>query len=503
MVTDCQNYINGRWVDAGGGETFPDRNPSNWDEVIAAAPRSGAEDADAAVAAAREAFEGWRALSRIKRAEYMDAVVQLAKGDTDELAAAMALECGKPINECRADVVEGIHMLQYCFGRARMADGYALASEIAEKDAFVLRKPKGVAVAITPWNFPFAIPTWLIGPSLTEGNTVVFKPSEETPIVGQRLVEYFDHVGLPPGVLNLVQGFGEEVGEPLVQHPDVNVVLFTGSYAVGSHIRQEVAKFSNKMAACEMGGKNAMIVSESARMEIAVPAALISVFKTTGQRCVSAERLLVHESRIDEFTERFVAGARGLRVGDPLSDDTFMGPLINRDQIEKTAYYNKLARDEGGDVLLDGAAPEVAGFPNGNWAGAFAYRMDYRPDARVLCEEVFGPHAAIVPFHDVEDAAHIYNATEYGFSLAVISEDYRELRRLQDVCDFGVGYVNLPTIGAEVHLPFGGLKRSGTGLPSASALIDVVTHRVAWTVNHAPDIKMAQGMSSAIEGSPA
>jgi aldehyde dehydrogenase (NAD+) len=494
-----KNYINGQWVDAKGGDTFQVRNPSNWEEVLAVMPRSGLPDADAAVAAARDAFDGWRKESRIRRAEYLDNVVQMVKADVDDLARLMATECGKPINECRADVVEGIHMLQYCFGRSRMPDSYQVSSEIPEKDAFMIRKPKGVVVAITPWNFPFAIPTWLIGPSLTEGNTVVFKPSEETPIMAQRLAEYFEKAGLPRGVFNMVQGMGEEVGEPLVKHEDVNVVLFTGSYAVGAHIREEVAKFANKMSACEMGGKNAMIVAESARMEIAVPAALVSVFKTTGQRCVSAERLLVHESRIDEFTEKFVSGAKRLNIGDPLSEDTFMGPVINRDQMEKTNYYNNLAREEGGDILLDGNPPTVEGLPNGNWVGPFIYRMKHDPRVRVTCEEVFGPHVAIMPYRDVEEAAYIYNATEYGFSLAIISEDFREIRRLQDDCEFGVGYVNLPTIGAEVHLPFGGLKRSGTGLPSAAALIEVVTHKAAWTVNHALEFKMAQGMSVGID----
>ncbi|MEX2236334.1 MAG: aldehyde dehydrogenase family protein [Dehalococcoidia bacterium] len=495
-----KNYINGQWVDAKGGDTFPVRNPSNWDQVLGEAPRSGGADPAAAVAAARDAFDSWRKLSRITRASYLDEVVQLCKRDLDDLARWMATECGKPVNECRADVIEGIHMLQYCFGRSRMPDSYMVASEIPEKDAYMIRKPKGVVVAITPWNFPFAIPTWLIGPSLTEGNTVVFKPSEETPFMAQRLIEYFEQVGLPPGVLNMVQGMGEEVGEPLVQHPDVNAVLFTGSYGVGAHIREEVAKFSNKMSACEMGGKNAMIVAESARMEIAVPAALVSVFKTTGQRCVSAERLLVHESRIDEFSDKFVAGAKRLRIGDPLSDQTFMGPLINRDQMEKTNFYNNLAREEGGDILLDGQAPTVEGLPNGNWVGPFVYRMKHDPKIRVIGEEVFGPHVAIMPYRDVEEAAYIYNATEYGFSMAVISEDYREIRRLQDECEFGVGYVNLPTIGAEVHLPFGGLKRSGTGLPSAAALIEVVTHKAAWTVNHDLEFKMAQGMSIGVDG---
>jgi aldehyde dehydrogenase (NAD+) len=343
---------------------------------------------------------------------------------------------------------------------------------------------------------------WLIVPSLLECNTVVFKPSEDTPVMGQRIAEYFEAVGLPPGVFNLVQGLGEEAGEPLVRHPDVKVVLFTGSWAVGSHIKQVVASFPDKMAACEMGGKNAMIICEDANLDIAVNAAILSAFKTSGQRCVSAERLIVHESLLRPFEERFVATAQRLRIGDPVDESVFMGPLINPDAVEKTLFYNALAKQEQARVLVDAGRLDGA-LEGGNFVGPFIYEKPFDHDSRVLREEVFGPHVAVIPYRTLDEAIAIYNDSDYAFSLAIISEDMRTIKRLREECEFGVGYVNLPTIGAEVHLPFGGLKRSGTGMPSAAAIVEVITHKVAWTVNYGEEIKMAQGLSTAIEGAPA
>jgi aldehyde dehydrogenase (NAD+) len=429
----------------------------------------------------------------------LDRFAQLVKADTDELARLLAQENGKALSEARADIVEGLHMAQYWFGRARTPWGEVVASEIAGKTSFVHRKPKGVVVAISPWNFPFAIPLWLICPSLVAGNTVVFKPAEETPLLGQRLVEYFQKAGLPPGVLNLVHGFGQEAGWPLVTHPDVDVVLFTGSAEVGARIKEECARDYRKFAVCEMGGKNAMIVFDDADFDLAVNAALISAFRTAGQRCVSAERLIVQEGVLDRFTTAFVAGARRITIGDPSDEKTFMGPLINQAAVEKVEGYNGMAVREGGQVLLPGGRLTDAAYVHGYFMSPFAYRMSHDPRARVLREEVFGPHVALIPFRDLEEAVHIYNDTEYGFALAVCSTDYRKVRAVQQECDFGVGYVNLPTIGAEVHLPFGGVKKSGTGLPSAATLIDAVTHRVSWTVNYDQEIQMAQGLKAGVE----
>jgi aldehyde dehydrogenase (NAD+) len=494
-----KNLIKGQWTDATTGQFLESRNPAHWDEVLGNVPRSNGQDVHQAVSTAREAFPAWRRLSRIKRAEYLDAFVQLVRKDHEDLSRLMAKEVGKSINEARADVTEGIHMVQHEFGLGRIPFGDVVASEIEEKDSFIRRKPKGVVAAITPWNFPFAVPLWLIGPSLLEGNTVVFKPSEESPLIGQRIVEYFQQAGLPPGVLNLVHGTGEETGKPLVRHPDVDVVVFTGSYEVGSEIKEACAKDYKKMAVCEMGGKNGVIIFEDADLKIAVNASILSAFKTTGQRCTSASRLIVQEQVIDAFEGEFIKLARRLNIGDPLSEKTFMGPLINEAGRVKVESYNDLAVQEGGKVLLEGGRPKGKMYEKGFFVYPFVYRMEHSSQSRVLKEEVFGPHVSIIPFRTIEDAVRIYNDTPYGLSLAVITEDYRKARVVREECEYGLGYVNLPTIGAEVHLPFGGVKKSGTGIPSASGLVDGVTHRTAWTINHAREIRMAQGLKTDIE----
>jgi aldehyde dehydrogenase (NAD+) len=327
---------------------------------------------------------------------------------------------------------------------------------------------------------------------------VVFKPSEETPLVGQKLVECFERAGLPAGALNLVQGMGEEAGWPLVVHPDVEVVLFTGSYAVGARIKEACAMDYRKMCACEMGGKNAMVICQDADLEIAVRAAVLSAFKTTGQRCTSASRLIVHESRLAEFAKAFASMAKRIVIGDPLDEQVFMGPLINEAAAKKVGFYNELAKKEGADVLVEGGRMEKGKHRNGHFFSPFIYRMPHRRDARVLHEEVFGPHVALIPFRTLDEAVAIHNDVEYGLSFSVITEDYRTARFLREACEFGIGYWNLPTIGAEVHLPFGGVKKSGTGTPASWPLLDLVTHKVAWTVNHDREIKMAQGMSAEV-----
>jgi aldehyde dehydrogenase (NAD+) len=491
-----KNYIGGEWVEGAGRRSFESRNPARTAQVVGTVPLSNHEDASEAVAAAKRAFREWRALSRITRGEYIDRFVEIVKREAEEIARLVATEAGKAYNEATADVVEGIHMAQYMFGHARFPSGQTLASEIAEKDAYMLRKPRGVVAVITPWNFPFAIPIWLIAPALLEGNTVVFKPSEDTPLVGEKIVECFERAGLPSGVLNLVQGMGEDAGWPLVIHPDVEVVLFTGSYEVGSRIREACARDFRKVSACEMGGKNAMIICHDADLELAVRAAILSAFKTTGQRCTSASRLIVHESREEEFARAFVSMARRIVIGDPLDPATFMGPLINEAAVKKVSFYNALARQEGGEVLLDGGRLDEEEYRQGYFCGPFIYRMAHRPDARVLHDEVFGPHVAVIPFRTLDEAIGIHNDVEYGLAFSVITEDYRTARRLREACEFGVGYWNLPTIGAEVHLPFGGVKKSGTGVPASWPLLDLVTHKIAWTVNHGREIRMAQGLSA-------
>ena len=491
-----RHYVAGHWLPA-DGDTFPSRSPANLNVVVGVFPAAGPAIARDAVHAAKLAFPFWRGISRIHRAECFDRLAQIIHRDTDAIARLMARECGKTVGECRAEVIEGLHMVQYVFGTGRMPIGTVLASEIPEKDAFVLRKPKGVVAVITPWNFPFAVPLWMLGPSLVEGNTAVFKPSEDTPAVGQKLVELFEEAGFPAGTVNLVHGDGT-VGEALVRERDVSAVLFTGSYDVGHRIQQISADFPDRIVAAEMGSKSAVIVCADANLDLAVNAAVLSAFKTSGQRCVSAGRIIVAEKVYEKFARMYAATAKRLRVGDPLDAGSFTGPVINESAVEKVLKYNALAVAEGADVLVDGGRLTGDEHQAGCYLSPFVYRIDHAASVRCIREEVFGPHVAVIPFRTNEDAVAIYNDTDYGLSMAVITESYRTMRLFREACDFGMGYVNLPCIGAEVHLPFGGVKKSGNGHPSAAGLVDAVTHKIAWTVNHGTEIKMAQGLSAEV-----
>jgi aldehyde dehydrogenase (NAD+) len=489
-----RNYVAGHWLPA-GTDTFTSHNPAKQAEVVGLFPRSSVAIAHEAIHGAKMAYPFWRRTSRIHRAECFDRLAHIIHRETDALAQLMARECGKTLAECRAEVIEGLHMVQYVFGTGRMPTGQILASEIAEKDAYVHRKPKGVVAVITPWNFPFAVPLWMLGPSLVEGNTAVFKPSEDTPAIGQRLVELFDEAGFPAGTINLVHGDGT-IGEALVRSKDVSVVLFTGSYDVGHRIQQLSADFFDRIVAAEMGSKSAVIVCEDARLDLAVNAAVLSAFKTSGQRCVSAGRVLVAERVFERFVKQFVATVKRIRVGDPFDAGSFTGPVINESAVAKVLQYNALAKAEGAEILLDGGRI-TDGVPNdGCFLAPYVYRIAHGPNVRCIHEEVFGPHLALIPFASLDDAIAIYNDTDYGLSLAVITESYRTMRTIREECDFGMGYVNLPCIGAEVHLPFGGVKKSGNGHPSAAGLVDAVTHKVSWTVNHGTEIRMAQGLSA-------
>ncbi|MCT9096057.1 aldehyde dehydrogenase family protein [Haloarchaeobius sp. HME9146] len=497
-----EHYIDGEWTDGAGDQTFESENPATG-EALGTFARGTETDLDAACAAAEAATEEWRELSHIDRAEYLWEIYHELRERTEELAEVVTKECGKEISEGRADVIEAYHMVEWAAGDARHPKGDVIPSEIPSKDAYMRRKPRGVVGCITPWNFPVAIPFWHMAVALVEGNTVVWKPAEQTPWCGQIIAEMFEDAGIPDGVFNMVQGFGD-VGAAIVDDERVDTVLFTGSAEVGHEVAQKTASQPGKLAACEMGGKNNIVITEEADLDVAVHSALMSSFKTTGQRCVSSERIVVHEDVYDEFKERFVELAEQVSVGDPLDDDTFMGPLIEADHKEKVTKYNQLAEDEGVNVLVDRtelADEEIPdGHEAGHWVGPFVYEADAWEDLRCTHEEVFGPHVALLKYSgDVEEAVAIQNDTDYGLAGAIISEDYRQINYFRDNAEVGLAYGNLPCIGAEVHLPFGGVKKSGNGYPSAREVIEAVTERTAWTLNNSKDIEMAQGLSADIK----
>ncbi|SFL11234.1 aldehyde dehydrogenase (NAD+) [Halogranum rubrum] len=497
-----RHYIGGEWTDGDGTETFESTNPATGD-VLGEFRRGTESDIDAALAEADDAEEEWRELSHIDRAEYLWDIYHELRERTDELAEVVTKECGKEISEGRADVIEAYHMVEWAAADARHPKGDVVPSEIPAKDAYMRRKPRGVIGCITPWNFPVAIPFWHMAVALVEGNTVVWKPAEQTPWCGQIIAEMFEDAGIPDGVFNMVQGFGD-AGASIVEDERVDTVLFTGSAEVGHEVAEKVAQQPGKLAACEMGGKNNIVVTEEADLDIAVHSALMSSFKTTGQRCVSSERLVVHEDVYDEFKERFVELAQSVSVGNPLEEDTFMGPLIEAGHKEKVTKYNQLAKDEDVNVLVDRTEldddeiPE--GHEEGHWVGPFVYEAEAWDDLRCTHEEVFGPHVALLKYSgDIEEGVAIQNDTDYGLAGAIISENYRQINYFRDNAEVGLAYGNLPCIGAEVHLPFGGVKKSGNGYPSAREIIEAVTERTAWTLNNSKDIQMAQGLSADIK----
>ena len=501
MAATYQHYIDGEWVTGQGSETFHSENPATG-ETLGEFHRGTPADVDDAVGAAQTAYEQWRELSRIDRAEYLWDVYHELRDRTDELGEVVTRECGKEISEGRADVVEAAHMVEWAAGDARHPSGDIVPSEIAEKDAYMRRKPRGVTGCITPWNFPIAIPYWHMAVALVEGNTVVWKPAEQTPWCAQIVAEMFDDAGIPEGVFNMVQGYGD-AGAAIVDDERVPTVLFTGSAEVGQGIAETVGSESGKRTACEMGGKNAVVITDEADLDIAVHSAVMSSFKTTGQRCVSAERLIVHTDVYDEFKTRFVDAAGSVAVGDPLDEGTFMGPLIEADHKEKVTEYRDLAREEGVTVLVDRTELDASEIPDGHseghWVGPFVYEADPDDDLRCTTEEVFGPHVALLEYTgDIERAVEIQNDTPYGLAGAIVSEDYRQINYYRDHAELGLAYGNLPCIGAEVQLPFGGVKKSGNGYPSAREIIEAVTDRTAWTLNNSKEIRMAQGLSAEI-----
>lgn len=494
------HYIDGEWIS--GHEQFESRNPATGDQ-IGTFPKGTTEDVDRAIDAADRAFESWRELSRIDRAEHLWDVYYELRDRHEELGRVVTRECGKEISEGKADVTEAWHMVEWAAGDARHPKGDVVPSEIAEKDAYMRRQPRGVTGCITPWNFPVAIPFWHMAVALVEGNTVVWKPAEQTPMCGQIIAEIMEDAGIPDGVFNLVQGFGD-AGAQIVEDKRVSTVLFTGSAEVGHKIAEQAAADPGKRAACEMGGKNAVVVTDKADLDIAVHSAVMSSFKTTGQRCVSSERLIVHTDVYDEFKRRFTEVARNISVGDPLEEETFMGPLIERGHHDKVARYNQLVRDSDARVLVDREELSPAEIPDGHeegyWMGPFVYEVDSDSKIRPATEEVFGPHVALIEYEgDIERAVELQNDTEYGLAGAIISEDYRELNYYRDHAELGLAYANLPSIGAEVQLPFGGVGKSGNGYPSAREVIEAVTDRTAWTVNNDEDIQLAQGLSADIK----
>jgi len=480
------NYVNGQFCYF--RQNFASKNPSD-ESIIDYFPQSTKEEVEYTVHCARTAFLEWRKLSRIQRAEYIDRLCDLLKTRQESLAVCISTETGKTLNESRAEVVESLHMAQYTFGMARMPNGDVVPSELAERDSYVIRKPKGVVAIISPWNFPAAISGFWCGlPALLEGNTVVFKPSEDAPQVGLEVVRLFHDAGFPPGVVNLLQGDGE-VGNNLIED-DIDHICFTGSVDVGKHIRAVCAKSDHKTCSCEMGAKSAVIIFDDGNFDLGVSAALNSAFKLSGQRCVSSGRILIQRGTYDKFCKKFTKCAKMLKVGPWTEEDSFIGPLINQKQFDRVNEFNEMVnKDKDCKVLLKGKRVGTKGY----FLSPHVYQCEWA-DKPFLKNEVFGPHVALIPFNDMDDAIRIFNDTDYGLSVGVITNDFIKMRQCKFELDAGMIYFNLGSIGAESHLPFSGVKKSGYGGGSAAETFNVVVNKISVTVNHSDKLNFPQGL---------
>jgi aldehyde dehydrogenase (NAD+) len=485
-----QNLIGGEWVDASGDETFESRSPANGD-LIGAFPRSSADDVDRAVAAAKEAYASWRLVPAPKRGEILFRFGALVADAKDELADLMSREMGKVLAEARGDVQEAVDMSYYMAGEGRRLFGHTTPSELPDKFQMSVRQPIGVVGVITPWNFPIAIPSWKIVPALVCGNTVVFKPANDTPMLAQRFVELLVEAGVPGGVVNLVHGFGREVGDRIVRHPDIRVVTLTGSRETGVAVLEAAAE-GLKHVHLELGGKNGIIVMDDADLELAVDGIVWSAFGTSGQRCTAASRVIVHRSVYDELRSRLVARVENLRLGPGWESETDVGPVINAAALEKIHSYTEFGTDEGATLLTGGEIADDDGLDAG-----FFYRPtifgDVEGGMRIAQEEIFGPTTALIPVDDFDEAVRVANGIRYGLSSSIFTADVnRAFRAMRDL-EAGITYVNAGTIGAEVHLPFGGTKDTGNGHREAGqAALDVFTEWKSIYVDYSGKLQRAQ-----------
>jgi aldehyde dehydrogenase (NAD+) len=461
MAKNFQNCINGKWVDAKSGKTFENRNPAHWDEVVGLFPKSGKEDVEDAVKAARAAFAIWRLVPAPKRGDILRKVGDIMVARKEELARQMTREMGKVLAETRGDVQEGIDTAYYASSEGRRLFGHTVPSELANKFNMAMRVPIGVAGIVTPWNFPMAIPTWKIFPALLCGNTVVFKPASDTPATATSLVEILMDAGVPEGVVNIVHGGGGEVGMGIVGHPDVDLVSFTGSTGVGITITETAAP-TLKRVSLELGGKNAQFVMPDANMDLALDGVLWGAFGTTGQRCTATSRLILHEKIHDAFVDMLVKRVNSLKLGDGLMAGVDVGPCVNKGQQDTVKSYVEIGLRQGAKLVAGGEIPADRELANG-WFYRPTVFTNVQPDHRIAREEIFGPVLSVLKVRSLEEGIRVMNDTIYGLSSSVYTNNINDAYTAIRDIEAGITYINAPTIGAEAHMPFGGVKQTGNG----------------------------------------
>lgn len=492
MAKKYKNYINGEWMEPSTDEYVENINPANTDDIIGLFPMSGVEDVDVACKSAYEAYKSWRLVPAPQRAHYLMEVGDILTRRKEEVAETMTREMGKIISETRGDVQEGIDTAYYTAGEGRRLLGDTVPCELPNKAGFSVRMPVGVCGMITPWNFPIAIPTWKLFPALISGNTCVIKPAVLTPASCYLLMEIFEEAELPPGVVNMVCGAGSVVGNGLVENPIVNRISLTGSVEVGRLVAEKCAS-SMKRVTLELGGKNAQIIMEDANIELALEGALWGAFGTTGQRCTATSRLIVHEDVYDEVLSKLVDMAKDIVIGDGLDESVQMGPLVSEEQLETVNEYVRIGIEEDGAELLCGGNV----LDEGDYSRGFYYEPtifdEVKRGMRIAQEEIFGPVLSVFKIGGLEEAIDLLNDTEYGLSSSIYTQDVnRAFQAIRDI-EAGITYINGPTIGAEIQLPFGGVKNTGNGhRESGTAVYDFYTEWKSVYVDYSGKLQRAQ-----------
>lgn len=456
-------FIDGEWVDSGIEKTFDDINPATL-ELIGKVQHASNEDIKHAVDSAEDAFDAWSGMPAPRRAKILYRAARILEERKEELARLMTQEMGKVIKEARGDVQEAIDIAYYAAGEGRRLFGETTPSELPDKFCMTVRRPIGIIGMITPWNFPLAIPAWKIMPALISGNTIVFKPASDTPILALELANILREAGLPKGVLNVVMGSGSTVGNAIVHNKKIRTISFTGSLEVGRSIINEAGN-QMKRVSLELGGKNPIIVMDDANMNLAIDGVIWGAFGTTGQRCTAASRVIVHERVFNSFQEKLVERAKQLKLGNGLDESIDIGPLINESQLSKVAKYVEIGKNEGAELILGGKAVK----PLPGYFFEPTIFTEVTQDMRIAQEEIFGPVVGLIKAKNLDEAIEIANSVEYGLSSSIYTENMRNAFKAIEKIEAGLTYVNSSTIGSEVHLPFGGVKSTGNGTREAGS----------------------------------
>jgi alpha-ketoglutaric semialdehyde dehydrogenase len=479
----CRNFINGRWVESRSRETLERRNPANFEEVTSVAPLSTREEVREAVAAAKRAFPAWRETPAPVRARVLARAAALMAAEKDALARTLSREEGKTLKEALVEVERSINILEFTAGEGRRMGGETVPSELAKTVAYTIKQPLGVVGAITPWNFPVAIPVWKVAPALVTGNTMVLKPAELTPQCAARVIDLFREAGIPPGVLNMVLGAGEEVGDELLEDEEVRAISFTGSNEVGSHIYRQAARRMKKCQ-CEMGGKNPVVVLRDANLVLATESTVAGAFGSSGQRCTATSRVVVEEAIADEFVKRLLERVQKLKLGDGLDPDVDVGPLVDEQQLKTVLRYLDIGKKEG-QLLVGGQRMSGREFEKGYFIQPTVF--DHVPsDSTIAQEEIFGPVLSVIRVANFEEALRVANSVKYGLSSSLYTNDARKMFDFIDRIETGITHVNAPTVASEAQMPFGGMKATGVGLREMGRVaIDFYTEIKAVYIDYA------------------